>query len=254
MTISVSRETSLVLLDKAAEELGAVIASLSQLGDSIGRAHRLATDAGRDTTRSDFLSLRPAIGEHLRRHHALVTGMGVLARPGLLTDAAMFVEWWCVGSGEPFLLRVSLDPEHPVFSDYDTFEWFEGPWRMGASRVVGPWVDFTGTGEHVLTLSVPIFSGRGEEFLGVAGADVPVGRIEDLAIPTLIQIKEDAALINSDGRVIASNTSRLLTGSLLPGADALIEVSPANGWRLRDGVGESENPALPWAVVIVTPA
>jgi hypothetical protein len=202
--------------------------------------------------RQDLISLRPLIRRHLRRHDSLVAGTGVLARPGLLDDAPMFVEWWCAGTTEPFLLRVSLDPEHPIFSDYDTFEWFEGPWKDGSKRVVGPWVDYTGTGEHVMTLSVPVFAADGgSEFLGVAGADVLVRQMEEIALEPLRSMPEDAALVNTDGRVIASNTSRLLVGSLLEESDARWAADAEGGWTLRDdGVAASRHPALPWAVVV----
>lgn len=240
------------MLEAAACDLDAVFESLHELRAAVAAVQGGAKEAGRQPTRKDLVSLRPLIRRQLGRHDALLAGIGILARPDLLEDAPMFVEWWCAGPTEPFLLRVSLDPEHPIFSDYDTFEWFEGPWSVGSRRIVGPWVDYTGTGEHVLTLSVPVFAaGVESEFLGVAGADVLVRQVEEIVLGPLRSIPEDAALVNRDGRVIASNTSRLVVGSLLSASDAEWLAEAESGWTLRgDGVSASTHPWLPWAVVM----
>jgi hypothetical protein len=232
--VSDSAQASNKLLEAAASDLDAVFASLEELGGMVAEVQTAAVESGVHMRGADLTALRPLLREQLRRHDALVAGIGVLARPGLLGDAPMFVEWWCAGPAEPFLLRVSLDPDHAIFSDYDTFEWFEGPWTPGSKRIVGPWVDYTGTGEHVMTLSVPIFGGEGE-FLGVTGADVLARRVEEFALSRLRTIPEDAALVNSDGRVLASNTSRLLVGTLLKDGDR------ASAIRHED---------LPWTVVV----
>lgn len=224
--------------------------SLTELASAVAASAASASAARRRLTRRDVVSVRPLVKERLRRHDALVAGAGVLTRPGLLGDVPMFVEWWCAGTPEPFLLRVSLDPEHAIFSDYDTFEWFAEPWSEGSRRIVGPWVDYTGTGEHVLTLSVPVF-GEGQDFLGVAGADVLARGLEELAVRSLRRIPDDAALVNADGRVIASNTSRLLVGSLLTEEDARWAAGSQRGWAVReDGLAASRSTLLPWAVVV----
>jgi len=227
-----------------------VFESLTELAAAVAASAASASAAGRRLTRRDVVSVRSLVKQQLRRHDALVAGTGVLTRPGLLDDMPMFVEWWCAGTPAPFLLRVSLDPEHAIFSDYDTFEWFAEPWSEGSRRIVGPWVDYTGTGEHVLTLSVPVF-GAGEEFLGVAGADVLARRLEELAVRSLREIPDDAALVNSDGRVIASNTSRLLAGCLIAEEDARWAADAQRGWSVReDGLAASRATQLPWAVVV----
>jgi hypothetical protein len=248
--VTSSAEASAGLLKGAAGDLEVLFGSLGELAGATADLERSAEKEGRRLRRQDVVSVRPLIKKQLRRHDALVAGTGVLMRPGLLEDVPMFVEWWCAGSPEPFLLRVSLDPEHAIFSDYDTFEWFAEPWAAGSRRIVGPWVDYTGTGEHVLTLSVPIF-GSDDEFLGVAGADVLARQLEEIAIRALREIPRDAALINADGRVIASNTSRLLVGSLLEEDDARWASTAGRGWTVRgDGLAASRDAQLPWAVVV----
>jgi hypothetical protein len=244
------RLASAELLSAAASDLVAVFGSLHELKKAVVEVRRRAHDAGRQLTRADLASLRPLLRRELRRQDALVAGTGVLTRPGLLRDAPMFVEWWCAGPSEPFPLPVSLDPEHPVFSDYDTFEWFEGPWQEGSKRIVGPWVDYTATGQHVMTLSIPIFGGDGE-FLGVAGADVLAGQIEKIALKPLRAISNDAALVSAEGRVLASNTARLLVGSLLDEPNARWAAEAGRGWTVRDdGVAASRDARLPWSVVV----
>jgi hypothetical protein len=248
--VTTSAQASADLLAAAACELETLFDSLTELAAAVAAAVETASIAKRQPTRRDVISVRPLVKRQLRRHDALVAGAGVLMRPGVLGDVPMFVEWWCAGIPEPFLLRVSLDPEHAIFSDYDTFEWFAEPWSAGSRRIVGPWVDYTGTGQHVLTLSVPVF-GREQDFLGVAGADVLAERLEELAIRSLREIPDDAALVNADGRVIASNTSRLLVGSLLAEEDARWAVGAERGWTVReDGLAAGRAPQLPWAVVV----
>lgn len=245
-----SRQASAKLLKVATGDIDALFASLRDVRDAVADVYRTANEAGQQMKRTDLTSLPALLRRQLRRHDALVAGTGVLVRPGLLDDAPMFVEWWCAGPAEPFLLRVSLDPNHPIFSDYDTFEWFEGPWKRGSERIVGPWVDYTGTGDHVMTFSVPIFGSDGE-FLGVAGADVLASQIEEFALRPLRSIPDDAALVNTDGRVLASNTSRLLVGSLLKESDARWAAEAGGGWTVRDdGVAAGRQGGFPWAVVV----
>lgn len=250
-----SRIAAAELLEAVASDLDTIFGSLLELGVEVAAAYRTAGGLEPGTTSEDLLPLRSLIAQMLEEHDSYVGGLGFLARPGLLSDAQMFVEWWCAGASQAYPLQPPLDPEHPFFHDYERFEWFVGPWTVGSKRIVGPWVDCLGTGEHAMTLSVPVFGGdSGHEFLGVAGADLRVRRVERTAIARLSSIPRDVALVNGEGRIIASNTSRLLAGSLLEESDARWAAEAGAGWTRRgDGAEAIAHRTLPWTVVLFPP-
>ena len=134
--------------------------------------------------------------------------------PGVLEDAPPWLEWWRrAGSGPPVFLNAELDPGRPDFYDYEAAEWFTTPRDTGTRWIAGPFVDHSGTNEHILTLTLPVV--RDGRFLGVAGADIAVGSIERIAGPALAAVGADAVLLNHRGRVIATNTPRWPGGGAL---------------------------------------
>ena len=91
------------------------------------------------------------------------------------------------------------------------------PRRTGHRHVVGPYVDVHGTDRYLLTLTVPVVADG--EFLGVAGADVPVARFETLVLRELGDLAVDVVVVNPEDRVVLSTSARWLAGSLAaPGA------------------------------------
>jgi hypothetical protein len=156
----------------------------------------------------------------------------VFAR-GALADAPLWLEWWRRSAdGSPALLAATLDPRQPDFYDYAAAEWFTTPRDTGERWVAGPFVDYSGTNEHIFTLTLPVAGPDG--FLGVAGADIAVGAVEAIVGPSLGLIGADAVLVNQRDRVIASNTPRWLAGTLWTGE--------ARASRRAGG--------LPWTVVV----
>lgn len=174
----------------------------------------------------DLAGLRTEIFAILQRHRGLASGAGVITAPGVLTDARLWLEWWLAGpSGAPEALRVNLDPAAPDFYDYTTAEWYSAAERSGEPQVVGPYVDHFCTGDHTITLSVPVRSGDG--FLGVAAADILVSSLERGMLPSLLAA--GSALTSADGRVIASPSPDSPPGiKIAPGQDVL----PNARWHL----------------------
>jgi hypothetical protein len=140
-------------------------------------------------------------------------------------------------------LEVDLDPASPDFYDYERAEWFTVPRDNGEGWIAGPFLDHSGTDEHILTLTVPVISGG--RFLGVAGADIPVARIEAIGGAALAAMPAAAALVNHVGRVIATNTPRRPVGSLWPGAQA--------AWPPTSGARLQRDDRIEWAVVVDDP-
>lgn len=240
-----------VRMRETAEQISAVVegvfTGVEEVRELVLARHRHARAEGRHLRSADLATLRPALFERLRREDRLIRGTGMVTAPGALADARRWLEWWERSpSGAPRFLEVDLDPDSVDFYDYTAAEWFDVPRRTWHRSIIGPYVDYGGTDEYILTLTVPVASA--ESFLGVAGADVPAARFEDVVLPLLHGIEAETVLVNEAGRVVASNTARKITGSLLKGFAA------GNLRSERRTATVTEAPAqrcagLPWALV-----
>ncbi|MDQ0377156.1 cache domain-containing protein [Amycolatopsis thermophila] len=147
-----------------------------------------------------------------------VVGAGFIAAPDALADQRFGFEWWtCTAGGPPAQLFISLDPASDHFLDYTRQSWFTVPRDSGRRHITGPYVDYLCTDEYTLTFTVPVR--RAGVFAGVVGADVFVQEVERALLPKLRHLDGRAALINAQGRVIAANTARQATGSLVRDPD-----------------------------------
>lgn len=172
---------------------------------------------GRAPTSADLAALRPGLHPRLVRRE-LVSGLGFVAAPGLLSDVPAWLEWWQQGpDGAVRPLLLDLDPEHSAYSDYTHWDWFALPRDTGRRAVAGPYVDYLCSEEYSLTLSAPVHvEGR---FVGVAAADVYLRDFESAVVPLLQRLPEAAHLVNARGRVAASADPEHLAGSLTKGPD-----------------------------------
>lgn len=203
-------------------ELDRLVADIGTLGEEFARI------CAGPVSHDDLAQLRPMIFGTLDRHPGIVAGAGVIAAPGVLADAPLWLEWWFISSaGTPEWLRANLDPAAPDFYDYTTAEWYAAAERSEAGQTVGPYVDHFCTGDYTVTLSVPVRTGG--RLVGVAAADVLVSSLERQVLPALLAA--GATLTNGDGRVIASASPHTPPGLRIAPADATKEI--LNGrWRL----------------------
>ncbi|MFC4051332.1 cache domain-containing protein [Actinomadura syzygii] len=194
--------------------LDGVFEAVAQVRDAAGRRLDDVRRTGRDPVRADLAALRPLL---FARLGPLICGLGFIAAPELLADAAWYLEWWQTGpAGRPSQLLRDLDPESSVRADYTRWEWFTGP-AGGAERTVcGPYVDYLCSDEYVLTLSAPVLVGG--TFAGVAAADVYARTFEHEIVPALREIPAPAFVVNAPGRVMASNTAAWPPGAVYRGA------------------------------------
>jgi DNA-binding FadR family transcriptional regulator len=161
----------------------------------------------------------------------LLAGAGMVFAPGVVADAPRWLEWWRnAPAGAPVFLDASLDPADPDYYDYERAEWYTTPRDTGERWIAGPFVDHSGTNEHILTLTLPVV--RDGAFLGVAGADIAVGGIEALGGAALAALDREAALVNHRGRIIATNSPRRLVGTLWPGGDGSLVSDPRLLWSV----------------------
>ncbi|WP_067463238.1 PDC sensor domain-containing protein [Actinomadura macra] len=190
-----------------------VFATVERVRDASARRLAEIRATGREPVTGDLAALRPLLFGHLG---ALVCGLGFIAAPGLLADAAWYLEWWQTGpSGGPAQLLPDLDPESSALYDYTDWDWFTGPAGGAEKTVCGPYVDYLCSDEYVLTLSAPVLVGG--VFVGVAAADVFARTFENAIVPVLREIPAPAFVVNAPGRVMASNTASWTPGAAYRG-------------------------------------
>jgi hypothetical protein len=214
------------------EVIEGVFATVEDLRRETVACHEAAVERGERLTDDDIHGLAPGIGARLREPGQVAIGLGLILEPSLIQTHPLRIEWWqrSAGSGEPEETEFDLRPDSIGFYDYATTDWFAVPRRTRQRHVVGPYVDVHGTDRYLLTLTMPIESGG--DFLGVAGADVPLTVFETTILRHTGE--DDAAVVNHEGRVVLSTSSRWITGSLVPGA------------QRRDA---RRLPGLPWALI-----
>jgi DNA-binding FadR family transcriptional regulator len=217
----------------AAAVLDRVHEALAEVFDSVGRLRAAALALPPAPRRADLAPVRALVHATLARQ-PLLAGTGMVFAPGALADVPRWLEWWrSVPGGAPVFLDASLDPGDPDFYDYEAAEWFTTPRDTGERWVAGPFVDHSGTNEHILTLTLPVV--RDGAFLGVAGADIAVGAVEAVGGAALAAVAGEAALVNHRDRIIATNTPRRLVGTL---------------WRARANDVAVGDPRLLWRVLV----
>lgn len=211
-----------------------VFDSVAQVRATMVDAERAAARRGERLTDDDIRALAPTFRRLLLEPDQIAVGLGLILEPGLLASHPLRIEWWqwsAAAHDRPVNLEVDLHPDSLGFYDYAAADWFAVPRRTRKRHIVGPYVDVHGTDRYLLTLTMPVESGG--TFLGVAGADVPISRFENLVLRQLGP-GGDTVVVNEERRVVLSTSSRWLTGSLLPeGASA----------------GARGIPNLPWTVL-----
>jgi hypothetical protein len=188
-----------------------VLRSVEGLSARVVGLVREASASGARPVRDELGPVRQEAFGVLREHAPLVAGAGFVAAPDLLADAPLWLEWWQAGEdGVPERLVVDLDPASRGFYDYTGRPWFTVCDRTRGPNVHGPYVDYHGTDQYILTLSTPVLEDG--EFLGITGADLSLRTVEKAVLPLL---PPGAILLNAHGRVIISRSARHVTGALL---------------------------------------
>jgi hypothetical protein len=224
-----------------------VFHSVTAVRDIALESHLAARERGEPMRDHHITAMRGPLVDLLGRQREIAVGLGVIVSPGLLTDRPLRLEWWQSepDRDDPVRLEVDLNRHSVGFYDYATAEWFAVPRRTGRRHVVGPYVDVHGTHRYLLTLTVPVIADG--EFLGVAGADVPVARFETLVLRELGDLAADIVVINSEDRVVLSTSAQWLTGSLADfgHADSSHDVRPLaladSPWRVVVARGRAGN-------------
>ena len=213
-----------------AAELKSIVAGLTRQLGAIARDAAPALSAG-----LSFQETRTRLSlAGLRRFEAFppfVQGVGVIADVGVIPDHPYWIQWWRRTDAGPVADNHHvMDPSHEDFYDYQSMEFMTRPRATGASWASGPYVDYGGVDDYILTVASPIVSGG--RFLGVASADILVADLEFWLAPWLAGADE-SCLLNSENRVIVSNAVRHGVGDVMRHRDGYDVVGlPEFGWSI----------------------
>ncbi|WP_162463823.1 MULTISPECIES: FCD domain-containing protein [unclassified Mycolicibacterium] len=185
--------------------------------DVIATVNVLAAAGARALTGSQR-RLRSAVlqAAQAQLEHTLLplTGIGVIAE----TDTVPGVKYWMTWlertpSGALAPANHVLDPTRDDFYDYENREYLAYPREHRTPWAMGPYVDYNGVDDYVVTVSVPIMDDN--RFLGVAATDILAADMERSFSPWLADATGLCLLVNAEGRVLVSNSLTYSMGELV---------------------------------------
>jgi DNA-binding FadR family transcriptional regulator len=212
-------------------EVGSIVSRLVTSLAAVASDVAPAMDDG-----SSFQELRTRVSltslQRLEAFPAFVKGAGIVAEVGAVPDHPYWIQWWLkTGSGPVEDNHHVMDPEREDFYDYQDMPFIAGPRQTQAPGAYGPYVDYGGVDDYILTITSPIL-GTGGTFFGVSCADIRVADLESWLAPWLASAPE-SYLINGQGRVIVSNAVSHGIGDVMTRRAGFRAVEfPVFGWRL----------------------
>ena len=211
---------------------------------ALGSIAKWFNDASTDTYAlasavSDLFTLGPAPGVPVAKNelaglkvlacaflkdHPFAVGSGATFASAVVSEGQGLLEWWSPGPQGVEKLQFDLDPGGERFYDYERLPFFTAAERTGEESVWGPYVDYLGSDEYILTHAAPFYIHG--KFAGVAGYDVTVRVLEDIFLPIMRSIPGDAALLNASNRVIIGNSGAYLVGERIKSAPDGSDIVP----------------------------
>ncbi|MEO5319943.1 cache domain-containing protein [Arthrobacter sp. CC3] len=187
---------------------------------------------------TDFSFLQPLFEDLLVRSSPLIEGGGIAYQPGSLRDAEYWLEWWRMQpTGRPKFIGHDLNPGSIRYYDYATRDWFKVPAAAGHPVAVGPYIDMGGIDVNTVTLTVPARTGHGTHVLG---CDLSLSALEAIFLRAIRTPEPSVVLVGRNGRIIASNSPRLLIGTRAD-VDAATDTVP---------VAPEKYDVLPWNLLV----
>jgi DNA-binding FadR family transcriptional regulator len=214
-----------------AEEMTRIVAavarSLETISDVTQQAMEGVADEAELRSRLSRAVMSAAVDSNLELH-----GLGFLAEPGVVPGSEYLLAWWdltpdgLVNDGTHV-----VDPKRDDFYDYTTYEFYTEPKRTGQLHAHGPYVDYGGTNDYIVTLSRPVMADG--QFVGIAAADIPVTTLEHQLAPWLAGSDAPCLVINAERRVIVANVVDYAVGDVLPVFDDQeAEAITSVGWSV----------------------
>lgn len=161
-----------------------------------------------------------------------VDAIVILAEVGAVPEHPFWTEaWHRTESGPRKDDSHVMNPSREDFYDYESYEFMAKPRQLLQPWAMGPYVDYGGADNYIVTIAAPIL--RRKQFLGVAVADFQVADLERQLAPWLAMSEEVRLLLNWENRVIVSNSSTFSAGDLVLDHRRYTEVKfPLFGWSL----------------------
>ena len=181
-------------------KLAGDVSSLLQRNPAGKQGIEAAALAGLDEYPRDFLT-----------RNTFAAGAGTFFAMEALRPGVPALDWWArKDNGTIGRLDLDITPGSSRYYDYEKLPFFSTAASTGEQSLWGPYVDFLGFEEYILTFAAPLsVHGR---FTGVAACDIRIKDLEPLIMPTLRAISADAALVNASNRVILGNSGLYLVG------------------------------------------
>ncbi|MEB4614746.1 cache domain-containing protein [Leucobacter sp. M11] len=182
-------------------------------------AQDLSVEVTRDAT--DHLLLSETGKQRMRarsttflEEHAVVDGCGLIFSREALGTGQGQLEWWVRAGDERFArYTFGVNPAGDRYYDYEQLEWFTKAYQTGELSLAGPYIDYLGVEDYIVTLTTPIQVGQVRA--GVAGLDIQMTDIESSLVPILRQSEHDVAILNDHGSVLIGSSGRFLPGDRL---------------------------------------
>lgn len=183
-------------------DIEAILATASDPTADVARLAKAGRDGIKDRVRV------------LLRGRPRVNGAGLIFSRSARGEAKGVTEWW-VRDGDAGVSRYQfgVNPGSQRFYDYETLEWFTVSFTTGRPWLTGPYIDYLGVEEYIVTATVrATVHGRA---VGVTGLDMTVADLERELLPLLRLARRPSALLNAHGGVVVSSTSRFASGDLV---------------------------------------
>jgi hypothetical protein len=221
------------VVQQLVEDLTKRIASLHEICQALADAVMRDLE-GEDwpAARSSSSELFAAVGSLTEQPELPILGMG-FAPASKSGAAGQELHWWYSREHGRPPQKLLVGAQAGNVSDYEISRslWWQAAMQSTSTCVVGPYVDVSGTNQYVVTLSRAV---RTEgELAGVVAVDVRVGHFQTFCQPLLLRLPSPTSVVNEDGDVIATNSGRLLGGTVSdPGAEEHHVRIPGTDWRL----------------------
>jgi hypothetical protein len=213
----------------------AVFADLEELVCAVQAA---AADIPAKPGRSHFAFLKERFLTLIKTHSKVIEGAGIAYAPGGLSGVELWLEWWRDQPGaKPRFKMHDLSPNSIRYYDYSGRDWFRIPVSTGLPIAVGPYVDMGGGDVNTITLTAPAPTRYGTH---VIGCDVSLSGVEEIFLRALGIRRPTVVLVGPNGRVITSNSARLVAGTLMNENVKIIASRP---------VSDLDPGRLPWKVL-----
>ena len=219
-------DDSLTEVRKVLDDLGTQVRALFAVGffgpDQLGEMAR---------------QLEGVANRALTAEAGVVAGAGVAWRTGDESGQSGML-WWRADGGEVTQKVHVGNPASDSYYDFQHSEWYLRAVESDSFEIAGPFIDAWGTDDHALTPSVAVRADDGM-LLGVAAADLHVGKTTDRLARVLRSGGGDLVLVNDEDRVVVADDAILTPGLrlepfLVERRSAIVDAVdvPVRGWRL----------------------